>query len=78
MINIGGINATSNERWHPDARDTFLTAFSGLDALTHTIEAYVSLGASPLTDLHALRGMRLVSAGLEKSLAEALSRTGPT
>ena len=36
------------------------------------IEAYVSLGPSPLTALHALQAMRLVSANLEKSLAEAL------
>ncbi len=53
--------------------DTFLTACTGLDALTHAIEAYVSLGASPLTDLHALQAMRLVSANLEKSLAEPLN-----
>jgi alcohol dehydrogenase len=50
--------------------DTFLTACTGLDALTHAIEAYVSRGASPLTDLHALEAMRLVSANLERSLAE--------
>ena len=77
-INIGGINATSNERWYPDARGTLLTAFTGLDALTHAIGTYVSLGVSSLTDLQAPRGMRLVSVDLEKSLAEPLSRTGPT
>ena len=53
--------------------DTFLTACTGLDALTQAIEAYVSLGPSPLTDLHALQAMRLVSANLEKSLAEPLN-----
>lgn len=53
--------------------DTFLTACTGLDALTHAIEAYASLGPSPLTDLHALQAMRLVSANLEKSLAEPLN-----
>ncbi len=50
-----------------------LTLRAGLDALTQAIEAYVSLGPSPLTDLHALQAMRLVSANLEKSLAEPLN-----
>jgi len=54
--------------------DKFLTACTGLDALTQAIEAYVSLGPSPLTDLHALQAMRLVSANLEKSLAKPLNR----
>jgi len=53
--------------------DTFLTARTGLDALTRAIEAYVSLGPSPLTALHALQAMRLVSANLEKALAEPLN-----
>ena len=52
--------------------DTFLTGCTGLDALTRAIEVYVSLGPSPLTALHALQVMRLVSANLEKSLAEPL------
>ena len=50
-----------------------LTLRAGLDALTQAIDAYVSLGPSPLTDLHALQAMRLVSASLEKSLAEPLN-----
>jgi len=50
-----------------------LTLRAGFDALTQAIEAYVSLGPSPLTDLHALQAMRLVSASLEKSLAEPLN-----
>jgi alcohol dehydrogenase len=50
--------------------DPFLTACTGLDALTHAIEAYVSLGASPITDLHALEALRLISGNLERSLAE--------
>ncbi len=37
-----------------------LTAATGLDALCHATEAYVSLGASPLTDLPALEAARLV------------------
>ena len=41
-----------------------LTANTGLDALTHAIEAYVSKDASPMTDLHALEAIRLVGAHL--------------
>ena len=50
-----------------------LTLRAGLDALTQAIQAYVSLGPSPLTDLHALQAMRLVSANVEKSRAEPLN-----
>jgi alcohol dehydrogenase class IV len=41
-----------------------LTAATGIDALVHAIEAYVSLARSPITDLHALEAIRLVSANL--------------
>jgi alcohol dehydrogenase len=50
--------------------DPFLTACTGLDALVHAIEAYVSSGHSPLTDIHALEAMRLINANLLKSVAE--------
>jgi alcohol dehydrogenase class IV len=50
--------------------DTFLTACTGIDALAHAMEAYVSLGHSPLTDIHALEAMRLISSNLQKSIAE--------
>ena len=50
--------------------DAFLTACTGMDALVHALEAYVSLGHSPLTDLHALQAMRLISSNLQKSIAE--------
>jgi alcohol dehydrogenase class IV len=48
----------------------YLAACTGVDALVHGIEAYVSSGHSPLTDLHALEGIRLISANLLKSIAE--------
>lgn len=41
--------------------DYYLTACTGMDALTHAIEAYVSNANSPLTDVHALEAIRLVS-----------------
>lgn len=37
-----------------------LTACTGLDALTHAVEAYVSNAHSPITDLHALEAVRLI------------------
>ncbi len=45
-----------------------LTAATGLDALSHAIESYVSRGASHLTDLHALPAMRLIVEHLPRSL----------
>jgi alcohol dehydrogenase len=36
------------------------TVATGLDALTHAIEAYVSTAASPLTDLFAMRAIELI------------------
>jgi len=51
-------------------RAPYLAACTGLDALVHAIEAYVSLAHSPITDLHALAAIRLVSAHLLPSLAE--------
>lgn len=41
-----------------------LTAATGMDALCHAFEAYVSSAASPLTDMAALRAVRLVTGNL--------------
>jgi len=41
-----------------------LTAFVGMDALTHAIEAYVSAKANPVSDMFALLGMELISANI--------------
>jgi alcohol dehydrogenase len=38
--------------------DPFLTACTGMDALTHAVEAFVSRASSPITDLHALQAVR--------------------
>ena len=46
-----------------------LTAATGMDALTHAIEAYVSTAATPLTDSAALMAMKLVSQYLPKAVA---------
>jgi alcohol dehydrogenase len=50
--------------------DAPLTACTGMDALVHAVEAYVSLGHSPLTDMHALQAVRLISSNLQNSITE--------
>ncbi len=46
-----------------------LCAHTGMDALTHAIEAYVSTAASPYTDANALYAMREIAAWLPRSYA---------
>lgn len=41
-----------------------VTAFTGIDALTHCIEAYTSRFAHPLVDVLALEGIRLITGNL--------------
>lgn len=50
--------------------DANLTACTGMDALTHAIEAYVSNASSPVTDLHALEAIRLISFSLPNLLSD--------
>jgi len=47
--------------------DPFLTACTGIDALSHAFEAYVSNASSPVTDLYALEAIRLIHANLLNS-----------
>jgi alcohol dehydrogenase class IV len=44
-----------------------ITAGTGLDALTHAIEGYVSVKAHPLTDTLALQAIRLIGANLRQA-----------
>lgn len=46
-----------------------LTAATGMDALTHAIEAYVSTIATPITDACALQAIRLISEWLRPAVA---------
>ena len=41
-----------------------LTAATGMDALTHAIEGYITKGACPMTDMMHLEAIRLISANL--------------
>jgi 1,3-propanediol dehydrogenase len=56
----------------------WLNAATGLDALTHGIEAYVSRAHNPLTDHHALQAIALVGEHLVRTMdhpAEEAART---
>lgn len=50
----------------------FLTAATGMDALTHAIEAYVSTAANPLTDSAALMAIKLVVKHLPVAVANGV------
>jgi len=47
-----------------------LTATIGLDALTHAVEAYVSLKAQPLTDIYCISAIKLISGNLRSAWAD--------
>jgi alcohol dehydrogenase class IV len=51
-----------------------LTADTGIDALTHAIEAYVSKRANPFSDSMARSAMRLIADHLETACAEPANR----
>ena len=45
-----------------------LTAATGMDALTHAVEAYVSTAANPITDACALKAVSLIAANLRAAV----------
>ncbi len=47
-----------------------ITAYTGLDALTHCIEAYANRHAHPAVDVFALEGIRLIGAHLERAVRD--------
>ncbi len=46
-----------------------LTAATGMDALTHAIEAYVSVDANPVTDACAIQSIKLIANNLRQAVA---------
>lgn len=51
-----------------------MTAATGIDALTHCIEAYCALGDHPMADAIALEGIRLIAAHLETAVHDGKDR----
>lgn len=47
-----------------------ITSATGMDALSHAIESYVSLNASPLTEMYGLKSMSLVNKHLKTACFE--------
>lgn len=46
-----------------------LTAATGMDALTHAVESYISLGANSVTDSMAIQAIKLISDNLRQAVA---------
>jgi alcohol dehydrogenase class IV len=56
-----------------------VTAATGVDALTHCVEAFTNRKAHPAIDLYALEGIRLVGRYLPRAIADGgdvLARAG--
>ena len=47
-----------------------ITAATGLDALTHCLEAYTNKFAQPFIDIYAFEGMRLIAANIVKAVKQ--------
>ncbi len=64
----------------PDMMSTMpkgLTAATGMDALTHAIEGYITLGAWELSDMFHLKAIEIISKSLRSAVKnEAEGRTG--
>ena len=53
--------------------DGRVTAQTGMEALSHAIEAYLSLAATDMTDIHALHAIELISRNLRASVASQVN-----
>ncbi|MCH1918972.1 iron-containing alcohol dehydrogenase [Shewanella sp. A3A] len=52
------------------AMPAFLTAATGMDALTHAVEAYVSTAATPVTDAVAIKAIELIARHLDTAVLD--------
>lgn len=55
-----------------------VTAATGVDALTHAVEAYISKNASPVSDALALQAIRLISGSLRTAVFEGTNKQART
>lgn len=55
-----------------------VTAATGVDALTHAVEAYISKNASPVSDALALQAIRLISGSLRTVVSDGTNKQGRT
>lgn len=55
-----------------------VTAATGIDALTHAVEAYVSIHATPITDGLALQAIKLISHSIETAVKNGNDRQART
>lgn len=55
-------------------KDAKLTAATGMDALTHAIEAYVSLASTPMTEVFAINSIKLIAQNLRHSVASQTNK----
>lgn len=57
-----------------DSLPSRITAYTGVDTFTHALESYVSLNASPLTDIIALEAMKLVNQNLKIAVKDGTNK----
>ncbi|WP_230932806.1 iron-containing alcohol dehydrogenase [Priestia sp. TSO9] len=55
-----------------------VTAATGVDALTHAVEAYVSVNANPATDALALKAIRMISSSLRTAVENGKDKEART
>lgn len=55
-----------------------VTAATGIDALTHAVEAYISKNASPISDALALQAIRLISNSIRTAVSNGNDRQART
>jgi len=55
-----------------------VTAATGLDALTHCLEAYTNLYAHPFIDMYAIEGIRLIAGNLVKAVNDGTDEDART